>query len=825
MRVRSRPLLAFSVGVTALIGVFAAAAPSGAAAGTPPTPTPTAQSAVTQAIPLAGNDAPKLPARASRLGAVAPDSAVHLDVTLKVPDQSALDAFLAGLSDRTSPFFHDFLKPGQFGQLFGPSLSQLATVEQALRAAGLTPGPAASDRLSIPVTASARAVERAFHVDLVRYRLADGRVAFANTAAPKLAAAATPLVSGVLGLNDLGQSQPMISRPAAAPAAPGAPTRTVPEEASAAGPQACAAARSAAGEAGGYTATQLAGYYLMSPLYGRGDLGAGVRIALAEIGPNLTSDIAAYENCYGIKTKVTYTKVDGGAGTGSGAPAPEAALDIEDAAGLAPDASIDVYQAPGSDAGVYAMFKAIIDGDKDRVVSASFGECETIIEDDDPAYLTDLAALLSQAAAQGQTVFASAGDTGSSGCYENDGDPAPSDNYPASSPNVIAVGGTTIVPSGGETVWNESGAENGAGGGGDSTAWCMPSYQYQPSVPGIVNKLVTTNANCKSANKGEYTREIPDVSADGDPRSGYVIYAAGAWSVVGGTSAAAPLWAAIAALIDASPFCADYGSGSAGVLPAGLYKMMAIDHPYVYGAVPEGLVNITEGNNDYTPTGYTGGLYPATKGFSMAAGLGVPLVAGETGSGAASLFYPGLAALMCQYYATKLLTTKVTGVSPNAGPTGHAVTVTVHGTGFLAIPGADRALVGGAVLNASCSSATTCRVSLPAEPARTVNIQISEEDLPYTAVTSADRFRYVSAPHISGLSPGKGTHKGGTTVTIHGSNFINVKWVHFGAKLAGQVRVISATEITVTTPSGSGTVHVTVTAAGGASNAPAYKYT
>jgi hypothetical protein len=253
--------------------------------------------------------------------------------------------------------------------------------------------------------------------------------------------------------------------------------------------------------------------------------------------------------------------------------------------------------------------------------------------------------------------------------------------------------------------------------------------------------------------------------------------------------------------------------------------MMAIDHLYVYGAVPEGLVNITEGNNDYTPTGYTGGRYPATKGFSMAAGLGVPLVAGETGSGAASLFYPGLAALMCQYYATKLLTTKVTGISPRAGPIGRAITVTVHGTGFLAIGGADQALVGGAVLNASCSSATTCTVSLPAESARTVNLQISEEDLPYTAVTGADRFRYVAPPHISGLSPGKGTHKGGTTVTIHGSNFVNVKWVHFGAKLAGQVRVISATEITVSAPSGSGTVHVTVTAAGGLSNGPSYKYT
>jgi hypothetical protein len=436
-----------------------------------------------------------------------------------------------------------------------------------------------------------------------------------------------------------------------------------------------------------------------------------------------------------------------------------------------------------------------------------------------------MSALMGQAAAQGQTVFASAGDSGSSGCYGADGDATPNDNFPASSPDVVAVGGTTIDAGGGQTVWNESADEVGAGGGGDSTAFCMPSYQYQPAIPGVISNLSATNADCLTINTGDYLREIPDVSADADPESGYVIYAAGQWQAAGGTSAAAPLWAAIAALIDSSPFCADYGSGPAGVLPAGLYGIVAIDHSYVYGTVPEGLVNITQGNNDYTPSGYTGGLYPATSGFSMAAGLGAPLVAGETSSGAASLFYPGLAALMCQHYATKLLTTSVTGVSPNVGPAGRVTTVTVHGTGFLAIPGADKALVGGTALNASCSSATTCTVTLPAESARVVNLQITVEDLPYTTVTSADRFRYVAPPHVERLSPSKGTHKGGTTVTIGGSNFIRVKSVRFGGKPGAKLRVISATEIKVVAPPGSGTVRVTVAAVGGTSNDPTYKYT
>jgi subtilase family serine protease len=801
------------------------------------------------AVRLPANFAPKMPVGAARLGAVASDTAIHLDVTLQVPDQSALTAFIAGLSNRNSPFFHDFLQPGQFGQLFGPSLSQVATVEQALRAEGLSPGQVSSDRLSIPVSATALTIERAFGVDLVRYRLANGRVAYANTQAPKLAAAAAPLISGVLGLNNLDLSQPMISQPTAEAALPEAapralqapataPTRTVTSNAatsnaatgnaaarpSAPAPKPCTDAIQTASADGGYTANQLADYYLMSPLYTYGDLGGGVRVALAEIGPNLPSDITAYEQCYGIKTPVTYTKIDGGAGSGSGAPSPEAALDIEDVAGLAPDISIDVYQAPGSDAGIYEMFKAIVSADKDKVVSASFGECENLIEGNDPNYFSAMLAVVDQAATQDQTVFASAGDSGSSACYDSDGDDTPDDNYPASSPNVVAVGGTTIAATGGETVWNESADGAGAGGGGVSSAWCMPSYQYQRAIPNLVNKHSETNSGCAKSNKGSYIREIPDISADGDPESGYVIYAAGAWSVVGGTSAAAPLWAAVAALIDDSPFCSDYHSGSAGVLPAGLYGMMAADHSYVYEKVPEGLVDVTVGNNDYTPTGYTGGLYPATGGFDMATGLGVPLVTGENASGHDSSFYPGLAALMCHYYATKLTKTTVTGISPNVGPAGHAITVTVHGTGFLPLNGADRAVIGATVLTASCSSATTCKVTLPARAVGTVNIQITAEDFAASAVTSKDRFSYVAAPHVTGLSPGKGTHKGGTTVTIHGSNFIGVKSVRFGAK-PGKVKVISATEIKVVTPSGSGTVHVVVTAAGGTSNIPSYKYT
>src|ERR1700722_19395901 len=132
MKLSKRPFLAVPAAMAALIGVLVAVAPSGAATATAATTasaaTATAVTASTPQVALAASPAPLLPARAVRLGAVAPASVISLDVTLKVPDQSALTAFLAGQSDRTSPYFHDFLTPAQFGQRFGPSAGQVATV-------------------------------------------------------------------------------------------------------------------------------------------------------------------------------------------------------------------------------------------------------------------------------------------------------------------------------------------------------------------------------------------------------------------------------------------------------------------------------------------------------------------------------------------------------------------------------------------------------------------------------------------------------------------------------------------------------------------------
>jgi len=726
---KKRLLIALFTVSTGLLGALAAAAPSQAvpAAGL---------------VPLAASAAPQVPAGATRLGALAAGTTMHVDVTLNVPDQAALTAFLNGVTDPASPYYHDFLGAGQFGLRFGPSLAQVAAVEDALKAAGLSLGPVTSDRLDIPVTATAAAIERGFGVTLDSYRMPGGRVAYAPAAAPKVPAAIAPIVQGVVGLDDLYPMQPTSNGPAsvgpanaAAVRSIAATTRIAPD---AIGPQPC----TAASNAGPNAANIFAGYYGTNLLYQLNDLGQGQKIGVVEFEPNLQSDITAYEACYGIKTKVNYLTVDGGVGSGAGSG--EAALDIETIAGLSPDSTIDVYQSPGTQTGGIDIFQKFTSRDVEKTLSMSWGSCEV---NTSPAAMNAYEAQAEKAVAQGQTILVAAGDSGSSGCYRATGSGVLSAGSPSVVPYIVGVGGTSFGgPGGTENVWNDSGSGNGAGGGGVSTHFCMPAYQDRTSIPGVINGDSKKDASASCASK--HYREDPDISADADPFFGYVIYYEGSWqNGVGGTSAATPLWAAIAALTDNSPFCVDEDSGTPGALPQVLYKVAATYHSYVYASSPQGLRDITSGNNDYTPTGYTGGRYPATRGYDMASGLGAPMVGGLTANKKEwNTFIPGYAALACHAQARKLISPKVASVSPKSGKAGRTVLVTVHGSGFLPIPGADEARVisGSKVLAtvvANCGKAT-CTLTLPAESARTVDIKIFAQALWSSPLIKADRYTY-----------------------------------------------------------------------------------
>jgi subtilase family serine protease len=538
--------------------------------------------------------APVLPTAARVVGPLPLDTKVPVTVALRSRDPGGLAAYASAVSVPGSGLYRHYLTTAQFAQRFGAAPSSLAAVAASLRAHGLSPGAPTANGLSIPVTANAGQLARAFSIELESVAL-PSRKAFANTAPPLLDANIASFVQGVLGLDSLQLDRPQGVRDsnAFAGASPSVATG---------GPQPCAAA-----SGHGRTADEIASAYRFPYFYRAGDLGAGQTIALFQLESTTDSDVAQYQACYRTSTSYSYVSVDGGP---TGTPQGEAVLDLEDVIGLAPKANVIVYQGPNGGTGIYDTYSKIVSDNRAKVISTSWGSCEL---NRTSSMVSAQSTLFQEAATQGQSIFAASGDSGAQDCdtgFLLDPTTAWVDD-PGSQPFVTGVGGTTLSvlgPPPVETVWN-SGPQR-SGGGGISRLWAMPSYQS--SAPGSLNVINgnSSGAPC-SAPAGSYCREVPDVAADADPATGYSIFLGGAWRAVGGTSAAAPTWAALTALVN--------GSGACGASPIGFAN------PVLYKAATyAGEFNdVTSGNND--ADGTTGGLYPAGPGYDMATGLGTPI--------------------------------------------------------------------------------------------------------------------------------------------------------------------------------------------------------
>ena len=559
--------------------------------------------------------APAVPATAHIAGAVPDTTPLHVTVTLQSQDPAGLAAFAKAVSTPGSLEYRDYITPGEFAQRFGATPAAVQAVEASLRAHGLDPGPVSTNLLSIPVTATAGQLTQAFSTSFSRVALASGASAIVNRQAPSLDSGITPDVQSVIGLNTLATAKPLLIRAHTSSAlAPQDRAHVV-----TGGPQPCPAASSAGAQQGGYTSDQIAAAYGMSGLYQSGDEGAGQTVAILELEPYDLSDIQAYGACYGANPQIANVLVDGGAGSGPGQG--EAALDIENVIGLAPQARIVVYEGPNTGNGPYDTINQIISQHTAQVVTTSWGQCEPL---EGFGQASAESTLFQEAAAQGISVVSASGDDGSEDCFPTP-ETTPQVDDPASQPYVTGVGGTSLnanTSTGArvsEAVWND-GTTVGASGGGVSSFWPMPGYQAQaPAFLHVINGN-SAGAPC-SASSGD-CREVPDVSANGDPATGYMIYWNGSgdagltaprgWQAVGGTSAAAPAWAALIALANASARCAGTRVGFAN--PA-LY--------YAAGtAYASDFNDITSGNNDMTGT--NGGLYPAGSGYDMATGLGSP---------------------------------------------------------------------------------------------------------------------------------------------------------------------------------------------------------
>ena len=809
--------------------------------------------------------APQVPLGAKVLGSVAAGSVQSGIVVLRPGHQAALTSFLAAVSDKSSPLFHRYLAQGAFSGRFGPSRATIAAVRSQLGSEGLRVTGVSSDGLLVHFSGSAARVEGAFHTGIERYLLADGTVGQATTSALRMPSSLAASVVAVLGLNSLVRPQATDVRPGPASVQRQFQSAKAPAFYHPAGsPTACTLAQQDAETSGGLTDDEIANAYGAFGLYRLGDFGGGQHIAVYELQPFLPSDIETFDSCFfgaaeaaamaGTDGKLAGSRlsivpVDGGEPQpGPGSENDEATLDIEDVSAIAPGAKIDVYEAPNSNSGGIDEYAKIVNDDTDQIVTSSWAACEQLMQQGDPGVQQTENLIFEQAAAQGQTVLSAAGDTGDDECNGTRSNQPPSGQNqlsvldPGSQPYVLSVGGSTIdnaTEPALEHVWDD-GAQWGATGGGISESWTMPSWQepdantagntvdiahaeaFEKSVASTSGSFTTPTFCDGTLNlpAGTLCRETPDVSAEADEFTGSAtIYGrslgygpANGWATIGGTSSATPIWAALLALVNASPTCsADKVNGvqDVGFASPILYGIAA--DPTAYA---RSFNDIISGNNDQY--GIDNGLvFPARRGYDMASGLGSPELTTPTGGNA-------LAFYMCDY-AGQLAAPSVTRLSPSTGAAAGGYTVTVSGSGFgtATSPKVKRVQVGTAqATSVSVLSSTSLTAVFPPAsatvPADAPSLQdgagaaqvvVSLKSGASSVPSAASLFEYYDqsptpspVPSITSIGPYGGLESAPKPVTIYGSGFTGATGVTFGGVAAKSFSVKSPYEIKVTPP-------------------------
>ncbi len=479
------------------------------------------------------------------------------------------------------------LTRAQFRAQYGPDPSALKALRAFAKQFDLTlvDTPDSLARRTVQLTGTRASLEQAFGATLSTIQ--QGEQTFrVREGSLSLPASIAPFVQAVLGLDDRPQAKPhfRVSSVAASP-----------------GKHVVAHAANAS-----FTPPQLAALYQ----FPANASAAGQTIAILELGGGYrTADITAYFKSLGLTPpSVTAVSVDGGKNSPSTASSAdgEVMLDIEVAASVAPGAKVVVYFAPNTDQGfIDAVTTAVHDStNKPSVLSISWGGPESTWTGQAS---TALDSACQAAALLGVTITVACGDSGSD---DGVGDGANHVDFPASSPHVLACGGTKLTADGTtiatEVVWNETASNEGATGGGVSTLFPLPTWQ--------------ANANVPAAPTAAGGRGVPDVAADADPVTGYSVRVDGQTLVIGGTSAVAPLWAGLIALANAQ------NKSAAGFINPALY------------AASTAFRDITSGNN---------GSFSAGPGWDPCTGLGSPIgtaivttVAGGSTSGGGSTTSP-----------------------------------------------------------------------------------------------------------------------------------------------------------------------------------------
>ena len=490
---------------------------------------------------------------------------LHVAVNLKVQNQPALSAFLAAQHMPGSPTYGVRLTPAQFAAAYSPSAAAAQSVADYLVGAGFRNVQIAPNRLLITADASAAAAQAAFNTRLVQFPL-QGRQVFLYNQPVQVPAALAGSVLSVFGLQNLNTMQPALLKPTHN--AVGVPALNFEFS----GPQFQAA----------YDA-------------GSTPTGSATTLAIVSAGSDLQSviaDLRQYEAQFGLpQVPVTVKQV---------APLPspqdtsgdgEWDLDSQSSTGIAGNVKQLIFYNTTdlSDTALQSAYNAFVSDDVAQVGNMSFGGCEALSGALGSNSASDQAFM--QAVAQGQTLFASSGDAGAAcSVLINLGLPdsgVPSVEYPASSPYVVAVGGTTLLTNN-DGSYNTEVSWTG-GGGGTSLFETAPSWQT-----GVVpaSALVAT------------LRGVPDVAMDADPNTGATVISNGSATVIGGTSLASPLAAGSWARIQ-SAHCNQLGFAAPLVY--------ALDRSGIPLSAATGFNDVLFGSN---------GLWVATPGWDYTTGFG-----------------------------------------------------------------------------------------------------------------------------------------------------------------------------------------------------------
>jgi pseudomonalisin len=460
----------------------------------------------------------------------------------------------------------DVLSAASFRQQFSPTAAQVSSVESYLRSEGLQPGTVTANNLIVSATGPASAVQSAFNTTLDSVRLG-GKTGFANIAPASVPAALTSTVVSVLGLNNVFAATPATLKVRSTPAATNPPSSCTITGV----PYLCDYNPQGLQQA--YDATSAAtGANTSEAIFAEGDLTQVVKDLRQEETANNLPQVPVTIDQTGVASSDT-----------SGAD--EWDLDTQYSTGMAQTVKqLVIYDAPTlTDSDLALSFADFAAQDTEKAGSASFGGCEfdsyldgSMVADDES---------FAEAAAQGQTVFASAGDTGGfCSVGTPNGVPAgvPDVDYPASSPYVVSVGGTSLLTNADgsydqELAWT-------AGGGGISYFETAPSWQGGDGIVGTIAGAAGL-------------RTLPDVSMDADPNTGANVYVDGTPETVGGTSLSSPLTLGVWDRIESAN-----------------NESVPFASPLLYAE------NGTSAFHDVT-LGNTGP-YPAAPGYDLATGIG-----------------------------------------------------------------------------------------------------------------------------------------------------------------------------------------------------------